>query len=147
MIAQRQSFSKRLELVNSDSPRWFEARERKLPHRNELCELIDRVRAGDAAAAADLVRLYEPAIRRAARLGLSAELQRECDSIDISQSVLGSFFWRVAAGHFDTGSQRHVMRLLITLARNKVRERARRTAPLRPRRLRAGGQGARPASS
>jgi DNA-directed RNA polymerase specialized sigma24 family protein len=97
-----------------------------LPYHNELRELMGRVRAGDAAAAADLVRLYEPAIRRAARLSLNRELQRELDSVDISQSVLGSFFWRVAAGQFETGSESHLMRLLITLARNKVRERARK---------------------
>jgi hypothetical protein len=31
-------------------------------------ELIDRVRSGDEQAAIDLVRCYEPAIRRAARV-------------------------------------------------------------------------------
>ena len=33
-------------------------------------ELIDRVRSGDEQAAIDLVRRYEPAIRRAARVRL-----------------------------------------------------------------------------
>ena len=53
---------------------------------NAFRDLIARVRAGDAAAAAELVRLYEPAIRRAVRVRLvDARLERLLDSMDVCQ--------------------------------------------------------------
>jgi len=56
-------------------------------------ELIRRVRAGDHAAAAELVRVSEPAIRRAARIRLTdPALRRLFDSMDVCQSVFSSFF-------------------------------------------------------
>src|SRR5262249_42592666 len=57
-----------------------------------IAELIRRVRGGDEAAAAELVRRYEPVVRRSARLRLNPRLRRACDSLDICQAVLGSFF-------------------------------------------------------
>ena len=43
-------------------------------------DLIGRVRRGDEGAAAEVVRRYEPAIRRAVRLRLTdARLRRTCD--------------------------------------------------------------------
>jgi RNA polymerase sigma-70 factor (ECF subfamily) len=89
--------------------------------------LICRVRAGDAAAAAELVHLYEPEIRRAVRLRLTDHrLRRVVDSMDICQSVLGNFFVRVAAGQFDLDRPEDLIALLVTMARNKVRDHARR---------------------
>ena len=66
-------------------------------------ELISRVRAGDALAAAEVVRRYEPALRRAvrARLRRDPRLCRLLDSVDVSQSVLASFFVRAALGQYD----------------------------------------------
>lgn len=56
-------------------------------------ELIERVRLGEADAAVELVRTYEPAIRRTLRVRLvDARLRSTLDSMDICQSVLGSFF-------------------------------------------------------
>ena len=65
-------------------------------------ELIGRVRAGDALAAAEVVRRYEPALRRAvrARLRRDPRLCRLLDSVDVSQSVLASFFVRAALGQW-----------------------------------------------
>src|SRR5206468_1481154 len=61
-------------------------------------ELIRRVRQGDEAAAAVLVRHYEPAIRRAVRFRLlDTRLGAVRDSTYICQSVLASFFVRAAA--------------------------------------------------
>lgn len=97
-----------------------------MPNCNELADLINRIRAGDSVAAEDLVRRYEPAIRREARLRLGSSLQRECDSIDISQSVFGSFFLRLVAGQFEFETNGHVMGLLLAMARNKIREKARK---------------------
>src|SRR6516165_1899580 len=60
-------------------------------------DLIRRIRAGDPEAAAELVRRYEPTIRRAVRVRLvDARLGALLDSLDVCQSVLASFFVRSA---------------------------------------------------
>jgi RNA polymerase sigma factor (sigma-70 family) len=83
--------------------------------------LIARVRAGDELAAAELVRRYEPAIRRAARVRMvDTRLNRLLDSMDICQSVLASFFVRAALGQFDLETPDQLLRLLATMARNKL---------------------------
>jgi RNA polymerase sigma-70 factor (ECF subfamily) len=48
------------------------------------------------------------------------------DSTDICQSVLGNFFVRAAAGQFDLDRPEALIALLVTMARNKVRDQARR---------------------
>jgi len=106
-------------------------------------ELIRRVRGGDGEAAAFLVRRYEPAIRRAARFRLGdAGLCAALDSLDICQSVLGSFFVRAAAGQYEITEPEQLLKLLVRMARNKVVDHARkehaqrrrhRQVPLEPR--------------
>jgi RNA polymerase sigma-70 factor (ECF subfamily) len=84
-------------------------------------DLIRRVRAGDQDAAADLVKRYEPAIRRAVRFRLSdTRLMRVLDSMDICQSVFASFFVRTANGQFDIDNPEQLMKLLTAMARNKL---------------------------
>ncbi len=46
--------------------------------------------------------------------------------MDLCQSVLGSFFVRVAAGQYELESPARLMKLLVAMTRNKVREKARR---------------------
>jgi RNA polymerase sigma-70 factor (ECF subfamily) len=90
-------------------------------------ELITRIRSGDGDAAAELVRRYEPTIRRVVRLRLTdPRLRRAFDSMDVCQSVLGSFFVRAALGQFDLGNPDRVLKLLAQMARNKVSDRMRR---------------------
>jgi RNA polymerase sigma factor (sigma-70 family) len=90
-------------------------------------ELIRRVRAGDQDAAAELVKRYEPAIRRAVRFRLAdARLGTLLDSMDICQSVLGSFFVRVATGQYKLETPEQLMKLLTTMARNKLISQARK---------------------
>ena len=56
-------------------------------------DLVDRIRAGDNEAAAELMRRYEPTVRRIARVRLGdAHLRHLLDSLDICQSVFASFF-------------------------------------------------------
>jgi len=89
-------------------------------------EFIHRVRAGDAAAAEELVRRYEPLIRREVRLHLEDQrLTRLFDSMDICQSVLASFFIRTAAGQFDLHDPPQLFRLLVTMTRHKLASAAR----------------------
>ncbi|QEH37687.1 RNA polymerase sigma factor [Aquisphaera giovannonii] len=90
-------------------------------------ELIRRVRAGDPAAAEELVRTYEPAIRRAVRFRLAdARLGTLLDSMDICQSVLASFFVRAASGQYELESPEQLLGLLTAMARNKLASESRR---------------------
>lgn len=93
---------------------------------DDFAELIRRIRRGDAQAARELIHRYEPAIRREARLRLGPSLRPLFDSMDLCQSVLGSFFVRVAAGQYELESPAGLMKLLIVMTRNKVREKARK---------------------
>src|SRR5258708_26892090 len=89
-------------------------------------EFIGRVRRGDEQAATELVRRYEPAIRRAVRFRLTdVHLRRTCDSMDVCQSVLLSFFVRAASGQYDLDTPEQLLRLLTTMARNKLLNHAR----------------------
>jgi RNA polymerase sigma-70 factor (ECF subfamily) len=92
-----------------------------------IAELIGRIRSGDGEAAAELVARYEPAIRREVRLRLEdPRLRRVFDSMDVCQSVLASFFVRAAAGQFDIQEPGQLVRLLVTMTRNKVASAAKR---------------------
>jgi RNA polymerase sigma factor (sigma-70 family) len=83
--------------------------------------LLARVRDGDAQAAEELVRRYEPAIRRAARVRLvDTRLNRLLDSMDICQSVMASFFVRTALGQYELETPEQLLKLLATMTRNKL---------------------------
>jgi RNA polymerase sigma-70 factor (ECF subfamily) len=91
-----------------------------------FAEFMRRIRAGDEQAAAELVHRYEPLIRREVRLHLEDQrLSRLFDSMDVCQSVLGSFFLRVAAGQYDLKQPEQLVRLLVTMTRNKLASAAR----------------------
>jgi RNA polymerase sigma-70 factor (ECF subfamily) len=93
----------------------------------DLTELIARVRAGDPRAAEELVRRYEPAIRMEVRRQMrDSRLRRAFDSVDICQSVLGSFFVRAALGQYELDDPAEVVKLLVGMAQNKVAEQARK---------------------
>lgn len=97
------------------------------PDRADFGDLVRRVRAGDDQAAAELVRQYEPAVRLEVRLRLrDSRLRRNLDSLDVCQSVLASFFVRAAAGQYDLEGPGQLLKLLVTIVRNKVASRARR---------------------
>jgi len=82
---------------------------------------VSRIRAGDEQAAAELVRHFEPVIRREVRLRLhDSRLYRLFDSMDICQSVLKSFFLRAAAGQYDLKKPSDLVKLLVAMAQNKL---------------------------
>jgi RNA polymerase sigma factor (sigma-70 family) len=93
---------------------------------------ISAVRNGDEDAARELVRRFEGVIRREARLRMEdRRLLRIFDSMDISQSVLISFFARASTGHFELETPEQLVNLLMQMTRNKLalqvrRQRARR---------------------
>jgi RNA polymerase sigma-70 factor (ECF subfamily) len=72
------------------------------------------------------VRDFEPVVRRDLRFRLrNIRTRAEFDSMDISQSVLGHFFARAAAGLYDLKEPAELARLLLTMTRNKLAERLR----------------------
>jgi RNA polymerase sigma-70 factor (ECF subfamily) len=86
-----------------------------------FAEFLARVRAGDEEAARELVRKYEAAIRLEVRVRLrQRQLRRYFDSMDICQSVLGSFFVRAALGQFELDRPEELLRLLVGMTRNKL---------------------------
>ncbi|MGD9635312.1 MAG: RNA polymerase sigma factor [Pirellulales bacterium] len=90
-------------------------------------ELLAQVRKGDQDAAAELVRIYEPTIRRVVRLRLAnAPLTAVLDSTDICQSVLASFFVRVNLGQYSLDTPEQLVKLLATMARSKLAAQVRR---------------------
>ena len=89
-------------------------------------DLISRVEAGEKEAAAELVRQFEPEIRRYVRVQLKDPgLRRTFDSMDICQSVLGNFFANVDMGDLQLATRQHLVNLLRRMARNKVVDLAR----------------------
>jgi RNA polymerase sigma-70 factor (ECF subfamily) len=88
---------------------------------NPFQELIARVRAGDQEAARELLRQYEPTIRRTIHVRLTdPRLRRVFDSTDICQSVFGSFFVRAALGQYDLQGPQQLLRLLLDMSRKKI---------------------------
>ncbi len=88
---------------------------------NSFLTFLERVRTGDQKAAEELVRMYEPEIRREVRLRLrDSRLRRDFDSVDICQSVMASFFVRAALGQYDLQKPDELIRLLVTMTRNKL---------------------------
>lgn len=89
---------------------------------DNFANLLERVRGGDPDAAAELIRQYEPAIRRSLRLRLDPRLRRTCDSMDLCQEVMCSFFIRTATGQYELNSPEDILKLLIAMARNKLKK-------------------------
>lgn len=88
---------------------------------NRFTQLIRRTGSGDAAAAEELVRQYEPLVRREICLRLKdRRLRRYFDSMDVCQSVLASFFLRASAGSYELKEPRDLVRLLIKISQNKL---------------------------
>jgi hypothetical protein len=97
-----------------------------------FASFIRRIRAGDAQAAEELVRRYESVIRVEVRHRLSdPRLRRLFDSMDISQSVLASFFLRVSTGQYELDEPAQLVKLLVGMTRNKVAFQARKQRALR----------------
>lgn len=92
-----------------------------MPDSNTFADFMQRIRAGDSQAAGELVHLYEPEIRRMVRLRLrDPRLRRNFDSMDVCQSVLASFFVRASLGQYELDRPEQLLKLLVTMARNKL---------------------------
>jgi DNA-directed RNA polymerase specialized sigma24 family protein len=99
----------------------------RMSEESDFADFLKRIRAGDAEAAEELVRRYEPLIRREMRLTVhDPRLHRHVDDADICQSVLASFFVRAGAGQYDLTQPMQLLHLLMRMTRNKVVMAARR---------------------
>lgn len=88
---------------------------------NEFLQLVERVRRGEATAAAEVVRRFEPEVRRFIHFRLtSPTVRRFVDSLDICQSVLARFFVHLSAGELDLAEPRQLQALLLKMARNRI---------------------------
>ena len=94
---------------------------------DEFEQLIARLRTGDEAAAAELVRGYESEVRRFVRFRLTTPaIRRFIDSLDVSQSVLGRFFVELREGKLEVNTPGQLRNLLLTMARNKLYDQVRK---------------------
>ena len=83
--------------------------------------MMARVRSGDSEIATELVRKYEPAIRAAIRGRMTdLRLRRLFDSTDVCQTVLATFFARMALGQYRLDTPEDLVKLLVTIGRNKL---------------------------
>jgi RNA polymerase sigma-70 factor (ECF subfamily) len=82
---------------------------------------LTRLRAGDEQMAEELVRRYEPLIRVEVRRRLrDVRLRRLFDSLDICQSVLSGFLAGAAGGQYELDGPQELLRLLVSMTRNKL---------------------------
>ena len=107
----------------------------------DIRDLLRRVQQGDAEAAKLCVQHFEPQIRRAARVHLrDPRLRAVADSVDISQSVFGTFFAKYADSDIMNEPPTRILALLIQITKNRVIDLARkhktgRAAQLDPGRI------------
>ena len=98
----------------------------------ELAKLLQRACNHDEAAAAELIRNFEPALRRIIRFRLTdPKLRRFIDSLDICQSVLGGFFLQLTEGKLDFDNPKQIAGLLSVMAKNKIVDIARKDNAIR----------------
>jgi RNA polymerase sigma-70 factor (ECF subfamily) len=89
--------------------------------KENFAKFLVAVRAGDAQAAEELVRRYEPYLRRVIRLRLDdPRLRRVLDSVDVCQSILAVFFAEAAYGRFELQTPEQLGSLLTRMAINKL---------------------------
>jgi RNA polymerase sigma-70 factor (ECF subfamily) len=89
-------------------------------------KLLAAVRDGNRETATELVRQYEPYLRRMLHLRLTdRRVGHVVDSVDICQSVMKDFFAQAKPDRFVFQSPDDLRRLLVTMALNKLRNWAR----------------------
>lgn len=94
---------------------------------DDLMALTARIRAGDAEAAAEFVRRFEPQIRRLIRIhGTGQPLQRVLDSDDVCQSVLRRFLGELGKPTMPADDPGKLLAWLVAVAKNRRREALRR---------------------
>src|SRR5262249_61921152 len=93
--------------------------------KSETIHLLDRWRAGDQQAAADLFARYAERLLALARDRLSSQLAPRLDPQDVVQSACGSLFIGVRDGRYVLQQSGDLWRLLAAITLHKVRQKAR----------------------
>jgi DNA-directed RNA polymerase specialized sigma24 family protein len=86
----------------------------------EFAELIDRVKAGDDLAMAELMKQHESALLRTARTMIGRNLQSSLDSVDLVQSVQMMLWLGLRTGKFSLPTPQHWLGLAKVLLKRKV---------------------------
>jgi RNA polymerase sigma-70 factor (ECF subfamily) len=90
-----------------------------------LSDLVQRWRAGDPQAPAQLYARYARRLARLAEQHLSHKLAGRVDGEDVVQSVFRTFFRRSAEGEFTVDSASQLWQLLVRITVRKARAKAR----------------------
>jgi len=91
-----------------------------MPTSEDFPNLLARVRQGDEAAVAELVRRYEPEVRRVAHARLGTALRPYLDSMDLVQSIHRSLLVGLRQNRFDFATPENLIALAVTMVRRKV---------------------------
>lgn len=83
-------------------------------------DLLERWRAGDEGAAAELFRRYADRLIGLARSRLPAQVAARLDPEDVVQSVYRTFFAAARAGQYDISRGGDLWRLLVTITLRKL---------------------------
>jgi RNA polymerase sigma-70 factor (ECF subfamily) len=92
----------------------------------DLRDLLDRLRAGDSAAAEAVFRAYEPYLRVVVRRQLTAALRAKFDSADVVQSVWATLLRGFREGGWRFPDTDHLRAFLVKATRNRLIDRIRR---------------------
>src|SRR5258708_34778369 len=85
-----------------------------------FAELLQRARAGDQSALAEVARRYEPEVRIVAHFLLGRGLRPHLDSLDLVQSVHKSLLRGLRNDKFDIASPEKLVALALTMVRRKA---------------------------
>ena len=92
---------------------------------DSLEALLEQLNGGDADAAEQVFRTYEPYLRKVVRRMLPAHLRPKFDSIDVVQSVWGDVFAAFRAGGMRFSSVPQLRAFLVRATRNRFIDRVR----------------------
>ena len=87
---------------------------------SDITALLERVRAGEESALAELLQHYAPRLRMAARVLLGPLLRPHLDSLDLVQSVNCILLPGLRQGKYDVSSPEKLLGLALTIIRRKV---------------------------
>jgi RNA polymerase sigma-70 factor (ECF subfamily) len=86
----------------------------------DFAAVLERARGGDAEATAQLVRQYEPEVRRVARRRLGPALRAALESIDLVQSVHRSLLRCLRENRFTITGPQDLVALAVTMVKRKA---------------------------
>ena len=93
---------------------------------DDFAALLARARRGEAGAIADLVRQYEPEVRRVAHARLRGPMRSLLDSMDLVNSVHRCILLGLRQNKFDLAQPANLVALAVTMVRRKIARQWRR---------------------